>query len=314
MSISNEVSGIEIKEAEREDGYEKLLKIYQDEQRRITTGEYLEPTVMAFFQEDPEGMVIKRERPKYLLDSNTIREGGPVGLHRGCSDLGVAIVAKIDKHGYTNLAKEARKLARIEHPNVVTVYDFLANQGPKGVIIMREVGGGSLNDVLNEIGSGHRQLCQDELINLIDGVGRGLSYLQSKGLAHQDLHPGNIMYSNEGDVKIVDLGYSEEQDSPQRNVDAWYYLKDIFELISGRPLGMFKEHTFIVKSKKGDFSYEGVSEKINKRCNFSVSSEQWNSFVEMMAEEAEITKRSEVVDGGQVERIRRRLLDIFKTR
>lgn len=309
---------------EEADGYERLLSRYNEEQKKLISGEDFKPTVAAFFQESVDGVVLRKDEPKYLIDLKEKvdrLEPSTKIVRRGYSDLGVPIAAKILRSVVTSdrtkekFSNEAKRTANIEHPNIVTVYDLLSHQefeeNKVSVLIMRDVDGYGLDDLLSELKAGKRRLQTDELISMIDGVGKGMAFLQRRGLTHQDLHSGNIMFNKEGDVKIIDFGVSEESGIEQRNIDAWMYLKNVFELVSGRHLEAFKEEQFMTAVKLGDYAFEKLREKINRRCEFLVTQEKWDSFVKMMSEEADKARQATKNDGVQVDGIRVKLLRIF---
>ena len=97
--------------------------------------------------------------------------------------------------------REGQGAAKLNHPNVVAVYDIGEAQG-KQFIVMELVNGGSAQDYLRTKG---RFRWQEATQILID-VCRGVSAAHKAGLIHRDIKPANILRSQEGVVKLGDFG------------------------------------------------------------------------------------------------------------
>jgi eukaryotic-like serine/threonine-protein kinase len=96
---------------------------------------------------------------------------------------------------------EARSVARLSHPNVVTVFD----QGTDGrtlYLAMEHVPGRTLRDLLNERG----QLSPREALDIMDGVLAGLAAAHDAGIAHRDVKPENVLLTDSMAVKVADFG------------------------------------------------------------------------------------------------------------
>jgi len=99
------------------------------------------------------------------------------------------------------LAHEARTTAQINHPNVVRIFDFGETRS-QFYIAMELVGGGSLDDLMQERGM------VPEITALEVGVqiAQGLKAAMELGLIHRDIKPANILFADRGTVKLVDFG------------------------------------------------------------------------------------------------------------
>jgi len=96
---------------------------------------------------------------------------------------------------------EARSVAQLSHPNVVTVYD----QGADGHILylaMEYVPGRTLRDLLNARG----RLSPREALDVMAGVLGGLAAAHDAGIAHRDVKPENVLLNDSGAVKVADFG------------------------------------------------------------------------------------------------------------
>ncbi|MCM2267646.1 MAG: serine/threonine protein kinase [Elusimicrobiales bacterium] len=97
--------------------------------------------------------------------------------------------------------REARSAAKLEHPNIVHVYNFGQENGVY-FIIMSYVEGKSLQDLLNEKGP----LPVKEASDIVVGVLEGLAHAHSKSVIHRDIKPANILIGLDGIPRIVDFG------------------------------------------------------------------------------------------------------------
>jgi eukaryotic-like serine/threonine-protein kinase len=89
----------------------------------------------------------------------------------------------------------------LNHPNIVTVYDF-GEQDGNPYIVMEYVPGDSLENMLNA----GRQFSLIEKLEIIRQLCSGLGYAHQKGVIHRDIKPANIMVMPDGNIKIVDFG------------------------------------------------------------------------------------------------------------
>jgi serine/threonine protein kinase len=94
--------------------------------------------------------------------------------------------------------REARLAAALDHPNVVTLFDFFEHGGVP-YIAMEYVGGGSLRPL---VGS----LSLPQVFGVLEGVLAGLAHAEAAGIAHRDLKPENVLITRGGGVKIADFG------------------------------------------------------------------------------------------------------------
>jgi hypothetical protein len=97
--------------------------------------------------------------------------------------------------------EEAKALAKLHHPNIVSVFDQTSDRGDQ-YLVMEFVNGRTLDDIITERGT----LPLAEALDLADQLCAGLGYAHSKRVIHRDIKPANIFVSNEGVVKVGDFG------------------------------------------------------------------------------------------------------------
>ena len=94
--------------------------------------------------------------------------------------------------------REARLAGGLDHPNVVTLFDFFEHDGVP-YIAMEYVSGGSLRPLVGE-------LRLPQVFGVLEGVLNGLSHAEERSIAHRDLKPENVLVTGRGGVKIADFG------------------------------------------------------------------------------------------------------------
>jgi eukaryotic-like serine/threonine-protein kinase len=103
--------------------------------------------------------------------------------------------------------REALSAAKLQHPNIVQVFD--SGQDPateRHYIVMEYVDGPSAADMLRE----HKQLDIDETVQLVRDACHGLDYAHRAGVVHRDVKPGNLLYAEEmGATKLADFGIAK---------------------------------------------------------------------------------------------------------
>lgn len=104
-------------------------------------------------------------------------------------------------------AREARLLARIESPYVVTVHTLM-DKGVGMVLVMEHLDGETLEQRLHRDGP----LSVKEATHIFDQAARGVEHIHHLGIVHQDLKPANIFLTSEGHVKLLDFGVSKLMD------------------------------------------------------------------------------------------------------
>ncbi|MHC4599323.1 MAG: serine/threonine-protein kinase, partial [Planctomycetota bacterium] len=104
--------------------------------------------------------------------------------------------------------REARTAARLEHPNIVQVFDT-GTEGDIYFIVMQFVEGESASTRVKREGG----LPVEEAVGLILEAAKGISAAHNLGMIHRDIKPDNIMVDLGGSVKVADFGLAKDLES-----------------------------------------------------------------------------------------------------
>jgi len=128
------------------------------------------------------------------------------------------VLDRVLRSDATRIQKEARALARLNHPNVVAVYE-IGRDGAETFLAMEHVQGGSLRDWCerNPEMSGARTRT---LWDMLRQAARGLAAAHRTGIVHRDLKPGNILVGRDDRVRIADFGLATLSGPAPALVDA----------------------------------------------------------------------------------------------
>src|SRR5262245_58746375 len=99
--------------------------------------------------------------------------------------------------------REARTLARLSHPHIVTVHDF-GESGGYFFFLMEFVDGVNLRQALQA-----GRFTPEKAIRVVPQVCDALQYAHDKGVVHRDIKPENILLNEQGRVKIADFGLAK---------------------------------------------------------------------------------------------------------
>ena len=99
--------------------------------------------------------------------------------------------------------REAKAVAALNHPNIVTIYSIDEAEGIQ-FLTMELVPGKNLDHVIPEDG-----LALDRFFDLVAPLADALSAAHAQGITHRDLKPGNIMVTGDGRVKVLDFGLAK---------------------------------------------------------------------------------------------------------
>lgn len=137
-----------------------------------------------------------------------IGEGGMGVVYRALDEqLGRVVALKLQRPRgddtpaeYRRLLQEARALATLAHPNVVSVFEVGEEQG-RIFLVMEFIAGMTLRDWRAERARSWR-----EVLGVLVQAGRGLAAAHAHGIVHRDVKPDNVMIGGDGRARLVDFG------------------------------------------------------------------------------------------------------------
>ncbi|MCX2835021.1 serine/threonine-protein kinase [Microbulbifer thermotolerans] len=133
------------------------------------------------------------------------------------------------------IQSEAQLLAKLNHPNIVQLYDVL--EEPAGIaLVMEYIDGTSLKEWMRE----HSAPLRDKL-SLLMQICKGLTAAHKLGIIHRDLKPDNILITIDGTAKISDFGIAKSQNEDAQNITREDHVAGTVEAMSpeqlkGQPL------------------------------------------------------------------------------
>ena len=109
-----------------------------------------------------------------------------------------------DPERLARFQREARAVAALNHPNVVTLYSVEESEGVH-FLTMELIEGQSLDRLISSNG-----LPAERVIEIAGAMAEALSAAHEKGIVHRDLKPANVMVTNDGRVKVLDFGLAKD--------------------------------------------------------------------------------------------------------
>ena len=101
---------------------------------------------------------------------------------------------------------EGKITAKLQHPNLVTVYDIGSHKGVY-YLAAEYVPGGTLKERITAGG-----LSIGEILDIASDIAQGLDFAHQKGFVHRDVKPGNVLFRNDGRVVLADFGIAKAMD------------------------------------------------------------------------------------------------------
>ncbi|MBW8009716.1 MAG: protein kinase [Chloroflexi bacterium] len=106
----------------------------------------------------------------------------------------------VDPNFLARFEREAKVVAKLDHPNIIPIYDFSEHEGHP-YLVMKYVKGETLKARLTA-----SPLTQEDGLPIIEAVGAALAYAHKQGILHRDIKPSNVMLSDENQIYLTDFG------------------------------------------------------------------------------------------------------------
>ncbi|WP_372367832.1 protein kinase [Candidatus Uabimicrobium sp. HlEnr_7] len=184
-------------------------------------------TIFSWLDTQPEAgsdPLIGKELSGYLINE-LLGKGGMGRVYRAQQiSLDRDVALKILSSKFTKdevfinkFIEEARSSAKLNHPNIIQVYDVSQN-GNKYFFSMEYAPGGSIQDLI----SGGRKLPLEKALPYFKDTLSGLEFAEKKQIIHCDIKPENLMLAEENIVKIGDLGLAQSLNDDKKEKEQLY--------------------------------------------------------------------------------------------
>lgn len=178
--------------------------------------------------ESTSGSTPVKNLPKIIGEYEIVRPIGSGGMGNVFlarhTKLGRQVALKVlanhrlaDAHRVERFEAEMRAIGRLSHPNIVTAHDAREVDGT-AVLITEFVAGLDLGQLLQRTGA----LKIAEACEIARRTAVALAYTNSQGFVHRDIKPSNIILSDEGEIKLLDLGLARLQSGESETAELTY--------------------------------------------------------------------------------------------
>jgi tRNA A-37 threonylcarbamoyl transferase component Bud32 len=184
------------------------------------------------------GDPIPLDLPKGLVSENAFRwpadamaRGGMAQIFAGDDRrLGRTVILKAPREGddlpagmaemfQRRVTAEARILAKLQHPSIVTIYELGKSSAGWPFCVLEKVDGVSLRDRLDELAGAEtdgrpRTRERLELLSSLVSIAEALAYAHERRVVHRDCTPNNILLGKRGEATLIDWGIARDLDAP----------------------------------------------------------------------------------------------------
>ena len=119
-----------------------------------------------------------------------------------------------DSNFLARFQREARVVARLEHPHIVPVYDYAEHAGAP-YLVMKFVPGETLKARL-----ARSPVSAAEILRCVEAVGSALEFAHGQGVLHRDIKPSNIMLAADGTIYLADFGLARMAQAGESTLSA----------------------------------------------------------------------------------------------
>ncbi len=127
------------------------------------------------------------------------------------------------------LRREAEAIRRLSHPGVVRLYDFGESEG-RAYLAMELLKGETLAERMARVSP----LPVDEVERIGRSLADSLAYVYTEGIIHRDLKPQNVFLTEDGGVKLIDLGVAKVLDEASLTVTGSHFARGVAGVRRGR--------------------------------------------------------------------------------
>ena len=202
---------------------------------------------------------------------------GPVHRARD-TQLGRTVAIKLTngrdpERGQARAAHEARALARVEHPNVVTIFELGCDED-ESFMVMEFVEGTTFDHWMRS-----RTACCRELLRTCIDAGRGLAAAHRAGVVHCDFKPQNVLVDIRGQARVADFGVARFSGAePPRGVGGHTPRYAAPEVLAGaKPDELSDQYSYCrtLLELTGDCAFRPLIEPVLERGCASEPGDRW---------------------------------------
>jgi serine/threonine protein kinase/Tfp pilus assembly protein PilF len=133
-------------------------------------------------------------------------------------DVAIKVLAESlvgDDQAVKRFGQEAKVLASLSHPNILTIYDIVIDQGDL-FVVMELLRGETLRERMNRI-----KIEWPQAVQIAIPITEGIAVAHSHGIIHRDLKPENVFLTDHGQVKILDFGLAHVEPLGANHGQSW---------------------------------------------------------------------------------------------
>lgn len=135
----------------------------------------------------------------------------------------IKVASNVGIEGAQGLARrmfinEARSAGRLDHPNILKVYEAGEDAG-QPYMVMEYIAGG---DTLRNYCKAGTLLPLPKVLDVLRQAADALAYAHGQGVLHRDIKPANLMLTGEGQTKLGDFGIARRADDEQAQLTGWF--------------------------------------------------------------------------------------------
>src|SRR5215510_1462361 len=110
--------------------------------------------------------------------------------------------------------REARVVAKLEHPHIVPIYDYSEHE-TRPYLVMKFIEGDTLKARMDK-----GPLSAEEITKIVDAVGSALAYAHKQGVLHRDVKPSNVLLATDGSIYLADFGLARMAQSGESTLSS----------------------------------------------------------------------------------------------
>lgn len=196
-----------------------------------------------------EGYTIKR----------AVHRGGFGEVYYALSDSGKEVALKLLNNNQEVELRGVRQCLNLKHPNLVTIFDIREDRDGDHWIVMEFIGGRGLYETLQLHPNG---MPLDAILQWLEGMTAGLSFLHDRGIVHRDLKPANV-FSDQDIVKVGDVGLSKYISESRRSAQTqsvgtvYYMAPEVCHGRYGREVDVYAMGIMLVEMLTGQVPFNG---------------------------------------------------------